>query len=32
MPMHNIDAWYDAWKVQPTDKLYLAPDQRVKIW
>ncbi|NLG91807.1 M13 family metallopeptidase [Acetobacter sp. AC2005] len=32
MPMHNIDAWYEAWKVQPTDKLYLAPDQRVKIW
>lgn len=32
LPMHNIDAWYDAWTVQPRDKLYLSPQQRVKIW
>ena len=32
MPAHNIDAWYDAFGVKPGDKLYLAPDQRVKIW
>ncbi|GAC88072.1 metallopeptidase [Gluconobacter thailandicus F149-1 = NBRC 100600] len=32
IPMHNIDLWYKAWNVQPGDKLYLTPDQRVKIW
>ena len=31
-PMHNIDAWYAAWNVKPGDKLYLAPNERVKIW
>lgn len=30
--VRNIDAWYPAFKVQPTQKLYLAPDKRVKIW
>jgi len=29
---HNVDAWYDAFGVSPADKLYLAPDQRVRIW
>jgi putative endopeptidase len=28
----NIDAWYTAFNVQPGQKLYLAPDQRVRIW
>jgi putative endopeptidase len=28
----NIDAWYPAFSVQPGQKLYLAPNQRVKIW
>jgi putative endopeptidase len=28
----NIDAWYKAFDVQPGDKLYLAPADRVKIW
>nr|WP_172493136.1 M13 family metallopeptidase [Gluconobacter oxydans] len=32
IPAHNIDAWYDAFGVKPGQKLYLAPDQRVKIW
>ncbi|GEB42423.1 zinc metalloprotease [Gluconobacter sphaericus NBRC 12467] len=32
IPVHNIDAWYDAFDVKPGQKLYLAPDQRVKIW
>ena len=32
IPMHNVDLWYKAWNVQPGDKLYLTPDQRVKIW
>ncbi len=28
----NIDAWYKAFNVQPGEKLYLAPEDRVKIW
>jgi len=30
--VRNMDAWYDAFPVKPADKLYLAPDQRVKVW
>jgi putative endopeptidase len=30
--VHNVPGWYDAYGVKPGDKLYLAPDQRVKIW
>jgi putative endopeptidase len=30
--VRNIDGWYDAFHVQPGEKLYLAPDQRVRIW
>ncbi len=30
--VHNIDAWYAAFNVKPTDKLYVAPDKRVRIW
>jgi putative endopeptidase len=30
--MRNVDAWYTAFNVQPGDKLYLAPELRVKIW
>jgi len=32
IPMRNVDAWYDAFQVKPGDKLYLAPDERVRIW
>jgi predicted metalloendopeptidase len=32
LTVRNIDAWYPAFKVQPGQKLYLAPDKRVKIW
>ncbi|QJR81887.1 M13 family metallopeptidase [Alteromonas pelagimontana] len=28
----NHDAWYKAFDVQPDDELYLAPEDRVKIW
>lgn len=28
----QIDAWYDAFGVTPRDKMYIAPDERVKIW
>jgi putative endopeptidase len=30
--IRNIDAWYAAFGVQPGDKLYVAPEQRVRIW
>ena len=30
--VRNIDAWYDAFKVQPGQKLYLDPAKRVKVW
>jgi putative endopeptidase len=30
--VRNIDAWYDAFNVKPGDKLYLAPEERVRIW
>jgi putative endopeptidase len=30
--VRNIDAWYDAFGVKPGDKLYLKPEDRVKIW
>ena len=28
----NMDAWYAAFNVQPNDKLYVAPDKRIRIW
>jgi len=31
-PVRNMDAWYAAFNVQPGDKLYLPPEQRVRIW
>jgi putative endopeptidase len=30
--VRNVDAWYTAFNIQPGDTLYLAPEQRVKIW
>jgi hypothetical protein len=30
--VRNVDARYEAFGVKPTDTLYLAPDQRVRIW
>ena len=30
--VRNVDAWYKAFDVKPTDKLYLPPDKRVQIW
>ena len=30
--VRNIDAWYPAFKVKPSQALYLAPAQRVRIW
>jgi putative endopeptidase len=31
-PMRNIDAWYDAFGVQPGQKYYLKPEDRVRLW
>jgi putative endopeptidase len=31
-PLRNVDAWYDAFGVKPGDKLYLKPEDRVRIW
>ncbi len=31
-PLSNIDAFYEAFGVKPGDKLYVAPDKRVRIW
>lgn len=28
----HIDAWYDAFGITPDNKLYLAPNARVKLW
>ena len=30
--VRNIDAWYAAFSVQPGDKLYLPPSDRVRLW
>jgi putative endopeptidase len=30
--VRNIDAWYRAFDVKPGEKLYLAPEQRVRVW
>ncbi len=30
--VRNMDEWYTAFDVKPGDKLYLAPQERVKIW
>ena len=28
----HIDAWYKAFDIQPTDKLYIKPENRIKLW
>ncbi len=30
--VRNMDAWYAAYGVKPGDKLFLPPEERVKIW
>ena len=30
--LRNFDAWYAAFDVGPDDAMYLAPEERVKIW
>jgi putative endopeptidase len=31
-PITNIDAWYKAFNIQPGDKLYKKPEDRIKVW
>jgi putative endopeptidase len=30
--VRNLDPWYSAYNVQPGQKLYLTPQQRVRMW
>jgi endothelin-converting enzyme/putative endopeptidase len=30
--VQNMDEWYEAFGIQPTDKLYVPPEKRVRIW
>jgi putative endopeptidase len=30
--VRNIDAWYPAFAISPGQRLYLAPDDRVRVW
>ncbi|MFN6933926.1 MAG: M13 family metallopeptidase [Tsuneonella sp.] len=32
LAVRNMQAWYDAFGVKEGDKLYLAPEDRVKVW
>jgi predicted metalloendopeptidase len=32
LTVRNLDPWYAAFNVQPGQKLYLAPEKRVKVW
>jgi predicted metalloendopeptidase len=32
LTVRNVDAWYAAFGVKPGQKLYLAPEKRVKVW
>ena len=32
LTVRNMDGWYAAFGVEPGQALYLAPDQRVKVW
>lgn len=31
-PLVNMDSWYKAFNVQPGDKLYKKPEDRIRIW
>ena len=30
LPM--IDSWYDAFNIQPTDKMFIPKDKRAQVW
>ncbi len=31
-PLSNINAWYQAFNVQPGNKMYKKPEERIKVW
>ena len=31
-PISNMDAWYAAFNIQPGDKNYKKPEDRIKVW
>jgi putative endopeptidase len=31
-PLRNVDAWYEAFGIKEGDKLYITPEDRVRIW
>ena len=31
-PLRNVDAWYEAFGVTPDNAMYIAPENRVRIW
>lgn len=31
-PLVNMDAWYRAFDVKPGDRMYVAPEKRIRIW
>ena len=31
-PTRNVDAWYSAFEVKPSDKYFLKPEDRVRVW
>jgi len=32
MPVSNVEAWYKAFNIQPTDKLYRPESERARVW
>ena len=32
VPLQNVDSFYEAFNIQSTDGMYIAPEKRVKIW
>jgi predicted metalloendopeptidase len=30
--VRNMDAWYEAFNIKPSDSLFLVPQNRVRIW
>lgn len=30
--LRNVDAWYSAFDVKPGERLYLSPEERVRLW
>ena len=32
VPLQNVDAFYEAFNIQSTDGMYIAPEKRVRIW